>query len=100
MDKNVMTRAEVEQRAYWVEEISRLSGNFGVDAERVEQEVSSEIKTKGASSLLGHLRLCGAIPERYGHDSSEEKLVLRTFPGGNGLDKLGGCKTSNSTSRF
>ena len=27
-------------------------------------------------------------------------LVLRTFPGGKGLDKMGGCKTSNSTSRY
>ena len=27
--------------------------------------------------LLGHLRLCGAIPERYKHDSSEEKLYSK-----------------------
>lgn len=77
MNKKIMKKEEVKQRAYWVEEISRLSGNFGVDAERVEKEISSEIKKKGVSSLLGHLRLCGAIPERYGHDSSEEKLYSK-----------------------
>ena len=28
-------------------------------------------------SLLGHLRLCGAMPENYGHDTSEEKLYSK-----------------------
>lgn len=27
--------------------------------------------------MLGHLRLCGAIPEKYSHDSSEEKLYSK-----------------------
>lgn len=27
--------------------------------------------------MIGHLRLCGAIPEGYGHDSSEEKLYSK-----------------------
>ena len=26
---------------------------------------------------MGHLRLCGAIPEQYGHDTSEEKLYSK-----------------------
>ena len=61
----MITKEQVENRKYWIDEISRLSGNFGVDAERIEQE------------LLGHLRLCGAIPECYGHDTSEEKLYSK-----------------------
>ncbi len=73
----VLTKGESEHRAYWVDEISRLSGNFGVDSDRVEQEISKEIRERGISPLLGHLRLCGAIPERYGHDSSEEKLYSK-----------------------
>lgn len=77
MITRLITEQQIEKRKYWIEEISRLSGNFGVDAERVEQEVSHEIETEGIESLLGHLRLCGAIPERYGHDTSEEKLYSK-----------------------
>jgi hypothetical protein len=73
----VVKKQDIEHRAYWINEISRLSGNFGVDADRVEQEISQEIKSKGIAPLLAHLRLCGAIPERYGHDSSEEKLYSK-----------------------
>ena len=67
----------MDGRSYWIEEISRLSGNFGVDAGRVEQGLSREIRRDGVSALLGHLRLCGAIPETYGHDSTEEKLYSK-----------------------
>ena len=31
----------------------------------------------GSAALLDHLRLCGNIPEQYGHDSSEEKLYSK-----------------------
>lgn len=73
----VVTETEVANRNYWIGEISRLNGNFGVDSSRVEQEISVDIAEKGIDSLLGHLRLCGAIPEQYGHDSSEEKLYSK-----------------------
>lgn len=73
----MITREQIEKRSYWIDEISRLSGNFGVDAGRVEQELAQEITTEGIESLLGHLRLCGAIPEQYGHDTSEEKLYSK-----------------------
>lgn len=68
---------QIAARKYWVDEISKLSGDFGTDSEKVERELSEEIAEKGVGSLLGHLRLCGAIPERYGHDSSEEKLYSK-----------------------
>lgn len=77
MTLEVITQEQIERRNYWVEEISRLSGDFGVDAEKIEEEISQEIKDNGKDSLLGHLRLCGAIPERYGHDTSEEKLYSK-----------------------
>ena len=73
----VVTERNITGREYWIGEISRLSGNFGVDSSRVEREIAAEIERKGIVSLLGHLRLCGAIPERYGHDSSEEKLYSK-----------------------
>lgn len=77
MDIQLITEKQIENRRNWIDEISRLSGDFGVDAEKVEQELAQEIKIKGVDSLLGHLRLCGVIPERYGHDTSEEKLYSK-----------------------
>ena len=73
----MITKEQVENRKYWVNEISRLSGDFGVDAERIEQKLAQEVQAQGIDSLLGHLRLCGAIPECYGHDTSEEKLYSK-----------------------
>jgi len=77
MTIEIITKEQVKNREYWIDEISRLSGDFGVDAEKVEIEIGQEIKKNGMDSLLGHLRLCGAIPERYSHDSSEEKLYSK-----------------------
>ncbi len=77
MADEIITKYQLDKRNYWIDEISHLSGNFGVDAEKVEQEISEEIQCDGIDSLLGHLRLCGAIPERYGHDTSEEKLYSK-----------------------
>ena len=77
MDLTVITPQDTALRAYWIKEISRLSGDFGVDSDRVERQVSEEVKRNGIATLLGHLRLCGVIPEGYGHDSSEEKLYSK-----------------------
>ena len=77
MDIIVITKQQIAGRRFWIDEIGRLSGDFGVDSERVEQEITQEIDTKGAASLIGHLRLCGAIPEQYAHDSSKEKLYSK-----------------------
>ena len=77
MEIEIISAEQVRNRKYWIDEISRLSGDFGVDAEKVEEGLGQEIKTNGINSLLGHLRLCGAIPERYRHDSSEEKLYSK-----------------------
>lgn len=77
MDPTVVTDQEIAKRRYWIAEISRLTGGFGVDSERVEQEIALEIEIGGMAVLIGHLRLCGAIPEGYGHDSSEEKLYSK-----------------------
>ncbi len=77
MNLTVITREDTARRSYWVDEISRLSGDFGVDSDRVARELADEIAQGGIASLLGHLRLCGAIPEAYAHDSSEEKLYSK-----------------------
>lgn len=73
----MINQAAVERRNYWIEEIVRLSGNFGADSTRVHEELTDEIRQSGHGAILDHLRLCGAIPESYEHDSSEEKLYSK-----------------------
>ncbi len=77
MNVEIITQEQIDNRAYWIDQISILSGNFRADAEKVEDEIDKEIKNKGINALLGHLRLCSAIPERYGHDTGEEKLYSK-----------------------
>ena len=68
----IISKAAINRREYWIEEIRKPNGNFGDDSERLEKELAGEINKEGVSSLLDHLRLSGDIPESYGHDSSEE----------------------------
>lgn len=72
MDKIISESANT-RRSYWVEEIRKISDDFGANSDRLEKELSAEIKKHGNNVLLDHLRLCGDIPESYSHDSSEEK---------------------------
>lgn len=77
MTLSVVTNENIEKRNYWIDKISQLSGDFSIDSNQVEMEIDREIQSAGIDPLLGHLRLCGAIPESYGHDSSEEKLYSK-----------------------
>lgn len=65
------------RRKYWVDEIEIVSGAFGKNSERIEQEISSEISNENNLVVVDHLRLCGVIPEKYSHDSSAEKLYSK-----------------------
>lgn len=77
-----MTEVEVvgsvalERRRSWVQEIAKLSGDFGQDTARLTTELTAEVD-RDSAALYDHLRLCGAIPEAYGRDSSEEKLYSK-----------------------
>jgi hypothetical protein len=66
-----------ERRSYWVAELAKLSGTFGNDSSRMVSELRKEIGTGGMEALIDHVRLCGAMPEEYQHDSSEEKLYSK-----------------------
>ena len=77
MDARRITQKQVENRVRWINRLSNLSGNFEIDSNRIEQELEKETQEQGIFSLLGHLRLCGAIPECYGSDSTEEKLYSK-----------------------
>jgi hypothetical protein len=73
----VLSKTCLARRAYWVDEIVKISGHFGEDTSRVVEELTGEIKRDGVTALIDHFRLCGSIPEHYGHDSSEEKLYSK-----------------------
>lgn len=87
----VITQDQVETRNHWVSEIARIivdqrrearnAGAFrnhsDVLEETLEAEIVEEIAEQGRTKLLGHLRLCGSIPETYGHDTTEEKLYSK-----------------------
>src|SRR5487761_1398750 len=64
-------------RRGWVENIGRSQGEFCDEVLRLEREIEEEVKASGTNTLLNHLRLCGAIPEGYGHDSTEEKFYSK-----------------------
>ena len=72
-----LSETAASRRAYWIAEIVKISGHFGQDSSRIESELNSEIARDKSVALLDHLHLCGAIPEQYGHDSSEEKLYSK-----------------------
>ena len=72
-----MTPAAKKRRRYWVSELAKLSGSFGDDSTKMIAELRAEIAKDGSEALLDHLRLCGAMPEQYGHDSSAEKLYSK-----------------------
>ena len=74
---NIISDTAIRRRKYWIEEIRNLSGNFVNDTEKLENELDEEIAKNGVSALMDHLRLCGNIPESYGHDTSEEKLYSK-----------------------
>lgn len=75
--KKRMTPEAKKRRKYWVSELAKLSGSFGDDSTKMIAEFRNEIRNDGTEALLDHLRLCGAVPEHYGHDSSEEKLYSK-----------------------
>jgi hypothetical protein len=77
MANQVITQQTIDRRARWLDEIVQISGHFGSDSSRIEIELLKEIESGGCGAILDHLRLAGAIPEHYPHDSSEEKLYSK-----------------------
>lgn len=72
-----ITDEDIASRARWTGRIKHSQGDFGADTARLEQDLADEIGRLGSGALIGHLRLCGAIPEAYAYDSSAEKLYAK-----------------------
>jgi hypothetical protein len=49
---SIIPEAAVKRRASWIGEIDKLSGSFGDDSKRIEDELGEEIKTKGKALEL------------------------------------------------
>ena len=71
--KKIISEEAITRRNNWIEKIYNIEGDFSLNSKLIESELGKELKLNGISSLLDHLRLCGNIPESYGHDTSEEK---------------------------
>ena len=69
----LISEKSIESRRYWIQKINNFSGQFSVNSSLIETHLEEEISSLGTQVLLDHLRLCGNIPESYGHDTSEEK---------------------------
>jgi hypothetical protein len=72
-----MKSSATKRRSHWVAELARLSGSFGDDSTKAQEQLRLEVKKEGCEALLEHLRICGAIPENFEHDSSAEKLYSK-----------------------
>jgi HindIII restriction endonuclease len=72
-----MRQQAKERRAHWVAELEKLSGSFEDDSAKMMSELGDDVSRHGIDALLDHLRVCGAMPEKYGHDSSAEKLYSK-----------------------
>lgn len=73
----IIDKHAIEIRKKLVFRVAETSGNFANDALTLEKELEAEIKKLGTKTLIDHLRLCGNIPESYGHDTSDEKLYSK-----------------------
>lgn len=69
----IISKKAIKRRETWIDKIQNIGGNFSDDALYLEKELEKEIRKDGYTTLIDHIRLCGNIPERYGHDTSEEK---------------------------
>lgn len=66
-----------QRRTRWLARIEGLDGSFADASRRLLGGLRDEIANDGIAALLDHVRLCGVVPERYGRDSSEEKLYSK-----------------------
>ena len=72
-----MLRDAIKRRADWITKLDELSGSFSDDTLSMVNALGNEITSEGPTAVLEHLRLCGAMPEKYGRDSTEEKLYSK-----------------------
>lgn len=73
----IISKAAIRRRQNWISKIGEIEGSFANKAIKLENILEKEVNKIGITALIDHLRLCGNIPEAYGHDTSEEKLYSK-----------------------
>ena len=66
-----------QRRGRWVEYLETRFGTFEENSGGVVNQLRTEIELEGVDALIDHLRFCGAVPEQYSRDSSQEKLYSK-----------------------
>lgn len=77
MPSNKFTPTQLKSREAIIAKLFDLRGDFKSNTKDLEMFLRNEIADNGLPCLLGHIRLCGVIPEKIKHDSSEEKLYAK-----------------------
>jgi len=60
-----------------ISKIEELAGDESTNFQKMSQKLIDSLKPLSGLRLLQHLEYAGIIPERYGHDSTEEKLYAK-----------------------
>lgn len=76
MKEPALSTSVIDLRALWLAQIEEWSAEPSKATAKLEDHLSASVAAK-PETLLWHLRLCGVIPEYYGHDSSAEKLYSK-----------------------
>lgn len=66
-----------ELRKKWIRLIPEIPGDFKDKGGEILRHLRLELRTLGDDGIRAHLLTCGAIPESYGHDSTEEKVYSK-----------------------
>jgi hypothetical protein len=72
-----ITDTTKKRRAEWLDKISIDGKKFSDVSLEFETALNNETNEYGNSVIIDHLRVCGHIPEKYPHDSTEEKLYSK-----------------------
>lgn len=84
MSANFITGDTVARRNYWINEIVKLSGSFGADATRAEEELNAEYARDGSNACW---ITCGSVERFRKHTdmirakkSSTRNTLMRFLP--------------------
>jgi len=77
MSSQFIVQRTIARRNHWLDNVISNNRNFVNDTTLIANELERETTHEGLPALLDHLRMASAIPERYQHDSSEEKLYSK-----------------------
>lgn len=72
-----VTNEQVATRGRWVAMLADSATTFAATSRRTFDVLKHEVDQGGYEPLLSHVRFCGTIPEKYRHDSTEEKAYSK-----------------------